>query len=141
MSKNILGKKYQIPPRNDPEKPGRTLTVIWDDLSPLKPKFKNKFSYQVLFEKRGNIAGNHIHKKKSEIFIPTKGSFRVFLFDPIAQTKESVTLKTGEALYVPARIAHVVIAKSKGAILTVIANHRNEGSDEFKYLISTKEKK
>lgn len=139
MPKTKLGTKYLIPARDDPKKPGRKLTVVWDEKFPLRPRFKNRYSYQVEFKTRGSQAGNHVHKKKAEIFIPIKGSFKVILCDPISQVNETLTLKIGEALYIPARVAHVVIAKSARSILLVIANHPNNHADEFKYEVSTKE--
>lgn len=135
VNRTKLGIKYTLPIRNNPHKPGRTLAVVWDDRFPLKPRFRNKYSYLVNFSHKESIAGNHIHKKKSEFFIPVKGSFQVILLDPITQIKETIELTTGEALFIPAKIAHVVIAKTPEAILTVIANYPNNDLDEFKFSV------
>ncbi len=139
-TKTKFGIKYKIPVRNEPKKPGRKLTVIWDDRYPLKPHFKNRYSYQVEFTKKGSLAGNHVHKKKSEFFIPLKGSFIVILENPKTGEQETIDLKPTEVLYIPAGIAHVVIAKSAKSILLVIANHPNNDADEFKYEIKKEQK-
>jgi dTDP-4-dehydrorhamnose 3,5-epimerase-like enzyme len=131
----LLGKKFQFDPRENPEKPGRSLRVIFDMRFPFVEDFSPEYIYSVTFDKSGSQAGNHYHRLKNEIFYPIKGKFEVHLESIEDLGKEVLNLNSEnhEALFVKTGIAHKVVAKSSGAILLVVANAPNIESDEFPY--------
>lgn len=128
---------FDMPIRANPEKPGRTLEVVWDQRETLVPGFVNNYSYVMRFSEKGNVAGNHFHKKKHEMFRPVIGNFVVFLENPDTQEQEEIPLQEGkhQGLYVPAGIAHTVVSDSDIAALLVLATFPNNAADEFPYKI------
>jgi dTDP-4-dehydrorhamnose 3,5-epimerase-like enzyme len=130
-----LGHLFKLQPRQKPEKPGRTLKVLWDERSPLIEGFQNRYSYIVSFDSEGNTAGNHYHEKKQEIFIPLEGVLRVVLENIETKEREEVEISSSEhlAFFVPSRIAHAVTSKSESAILLVTASSAGTEEDEFPY--------
>lgn len=130
-----LTKIFEIPVRRNPEKPGRELIVVWDERIPLIADFENRYSYIVNFTKKGNIAGNHYHNNKRELFTPIMGSFKVVLENIETKEREEINLKYGQILYIPPKTAHLVISNSKTASLYVSATYPNNEEDEFKYSI------
>jgi hypothetical protein len=138
IKKTKLSRIFSMKPREIPEKPGRSLSVAWDSRIPLVPNFKNRYSYIVTFDGIGNIAGNHYHVKKEELFIPIEGRLKIMLEDRRTKEKEQITISAKEhkIIYIPTNIAHVVMADSNPAILLVIATYPDSKEDELKYNVS-----
>mgnify|MGYP001567053970 CR=1 FL=1 len=132
-----LSKIFLMKPRENPEKPGRKLSVVWDSRVPLVEGFENNYTYTVEFANIESVAGNHYHKKKKELFYPVVGDFDVILEDIETKEKEQLTLssKDHRVLLVNPPTAHVVIAKTHPAILLVTATYPNNKEDEFKYIL------
>lgn len=137
IQKTKLSKLFILQPRETKEKPGRKLSVVWDARKPLVPRFANNYSYYVTFKTKGNIAGNHYHKKKEELFYAVNGELTVFLEDGHTKMKEEIRLLSTkhQALFIPKNISHMVRADTDNAILLVIATASGVTSDEFKYKI------
>jgi len=133
--KTKLATIFEIKPRQFPEKPGRSLSVVWDKRTPLIKGFENNYDYIVSFGKKGEKAGNHYHHSKPELFIPVVGKFKIILEDIKTKVREEIFLKNGDnqILYIPPEIAHVVIAESKICSLLILATFPNNQSDEEKY--------
>lgn len=130
-----LAKIFEIKVRQSPDKPGRSLSVLWDIRSPLIPGFENNYDYLVTFDKKGERAGGHYHDVKQELFIPVVGQVRILLEDINTKEKEEITLnyKDHKILYVKPNIAHTVIADSDISSLLVIASFPNNLMDENPY--------
>lgn len=137
VENTLVAKKFCFEPRENPEKPGRSLRVIFDARFPFVDGFHPRYMYSVSFEKAGNKAGNHYHVKKNEIFFPLSGQFEIHMARIKDGEKETVELSSEnhEALFVESGIAHKVVAKSNDAILLVLASDPNVESDEFPYIV------
>jgi len=133
--KTRLAQVFGMRPREKPEKPGRSLSVVWDGRKPLVEGFENRYSYTVTFEREGSCAGNHFHEEKRELFIPVVGNFRVLLEDVATKDKEEIRLETARhpVLLVRPGIAHAAIAESVPAVLLVLATYPASEEDEFAY--------
>jgi len=133
--KTKLATIFEIKPRQVPEKPGRSLSVIWDKRVPFVKGFQNNYDYIVSFEKSGEKAGNHYHHSKQELFVPIIGQFKIVLEDINTQVREEIFLSSNDhqIVYVPPQIAHVVVAESEICSLLVIATFPNNLSDEVSY--------
>lgn len=132
-----LSRRFTMQLRAKPEKPGRTLGVLWDARRPLIKEFTNNYSYAVTFGKQGDVAGNHYHKEKQELFYPLAGDFTVFLENINTKEREELPLTTEshQVLYIKQGIAHVVCAKTDSAILLVTASSPGTEEDEYSYKI------
>lgn len=110
---------FYMPIRQNPEKPGRTLEVAYDAISPLIESFRPNYIELVRFEKPGIAAGNHFHSQRSELMIAVTGELQVALEDVQTQAQQIVELGDGEyaILYVRAGVAHAVTALSTDATL------------------------
>ena len=128
-----LTKIFEIPIRRNPEKPGRELTVVWDERLPLIEGFENKYSYVVNFSEKGNHAGNHYHHHKEELFTPIVGKFTIILEDIETKEREEVKLERGQFIYIPPKTAHTVVSETEIASLYVSATYPNNEQDEFEY--------
>lgn len=137
LTKLKFGTLFQMKPRESLEKPGRSLSVVWDERRPLISSFKNGYTYFVTFTQIGNLAGNHYHEKKEEIYFPVVGKFTVILEHPTTKESEKIVLDAQEhrALFVPKGIAHVVKSESDPAVLLVTATESTVDSDHFDYAI------
>jgi len=137
LSPGGLATLVDVPVRNAPDKPGRSVQVMWDDRSPFVPGFENTYSYTVTFSAKGNAAGNHFHKLKNEIFVPLAGSMRIVLADIDSRSREEFSLGAGDnrIACVRAGIAHTVVAETDVAILFVLADHPNLQADESLYTL------
>lgn len=126
---------FEIKPRQVPEKPGHSLSVIWDKRIPFIKGFQNNYDYIVSFEKSGEKAGNHYHRSKQEIFVPIIGQFKIILEDVNTKVKEEIFLSSTDhqILYIPSQVAHVVIAESEICSLLILATFPNNRSDEVFY--------
>jgi mannose-6-phosphate isomerase-like protein (cupin superfamily) len=126
---------FEIKPRQVPEKPGRSLSVIWDKRIPFIKGFQNNYDYIVSFEKSDEKAGNHYHHSKQELFVPIVGQFKIILEDINTKIREEIFLKSSDhqILYIPSQVAHVVVAESEICSLLVLATFPNNHSDEEKY--------
>lgn len=113
-----------------------TFTVVWDKRFPLLQKFKNNYSYVIDFSEKNDVAGNHYHKKKHEIFIPLQGRIKVYLKNVITEKKEEINLSKNSCLSIPPGIAHAAVAKTARAILLVIASSPSTEEDEFEYTLT-----
>ncbi len=134
-----LGRLFVLKAREKPEKPGRSLRVIFDSRFPLIEDFKPEYLYTVTFNKEGDQAGNHYHEVKSELFYPVSGNFEVHLQNPQNKEYEIIELNAEDhvALSVQPGIAHKVIAKNRNATLMVVATAPNVENDEFPYEIDS----
>lgn len=132
--KTKLGIKYWLNPRRT--KPGRELLVIYDQRSPFI-KFEPRCFYYVRFLEKGNIAGNHYHRKREEIYIPIEGDFEVHLEDVFSKEKEIVKLNAlnNVALDVRTNVSHKVVSKKKRGTLLVVASSPIADEDEIDYHI------
>ena len=130
-----LSKVFTLRDRANPNKPGRTVSVTWDERLPLIKGFANRYSYVVRFGKPGDVAANHFHKKKQELYYALHGEFKIILEDVQTNKREELTLKDGDNrfIHVPANVAHVVISQTTDDALLVIANHPESLDDEFPY--------
>ncbi len=135
VKKTKLAQIFTMKVRENPEKPGRILSVVWDSRSPLIDGFINNHSYIVAFKEKGIVAGNHYHKVKEEIFYPITGEFTAVLEDINSRDREEIKLQTNDhlALYVPVNIAHAFRADSDIATFLVIATSPGVESDELPY--------
>lgn len=136
-----LAKIFTLKERAKPEKPGRAVSILWDERLPLVEGFTNRYSYIVRFTEKGGIAGNHYHKQKHELYFAVHGSFKVILEDIDTKVREEHTLSEGDNtfLYVRPRCAHAVISNSEKDVLLVIASSPERVSDEFAYPVVSPE--
>ena len=134
-----LGKIFSLKPRENPDKPGRSLRVLFDKRFPLIEGFEPQYMYSVSFDEAGNEAGNHYHQKKSELFYVVSGNFDVYMEDPNSKEREVINLDSKEhkTFYVKAGIAHKVRANIEGSVLLVVATASNVDGDEFHYEIQS----
>lgn len=133
-----LTKVFTLRERAKPEKPGRTVSVVWDERLPLVEDFKNRYSYVVRFTQQHGKAGNHYHKRKQEIYYALHGEFTVVLENIATKEREELHLKAGDnqCIYVPAFIAHVVISQTDDDALLVVASHPEASVDEMPYKVT-----
>lgn len=131
--KTVLSRLFYLKPRENPEKPGRSLRVTFDTRFPLIKDFKPEYIYTVEFNEPGSQAGNHYHREKSELFYPVAGDFEVHLQDTQSRKSETITLRAENhvALYIKPGIVHKVVSKNKDAKLLVVASAPNIEGDEF----------
>ena len=137
INKTKLSKIFVMKVRENLKKPGRILSVIWDNRSSLISGFVNNYSYIVTFKGKGNIAGNHYHKIKRELFFPVIGNFTVVFEDINSKIREEVKLQANKhlVLYIPKNISHVIRADSDIAILLITATAPGTENDEFPYKV------
>jgi quercetin dioxygenase-like cupin family protein len=123
--------------RAKPQKPGRSVTVVWDERSPLLKQFTNRYSYVVRFDKKGDKAANHYHRIKQEMYHAAHGAFKVILEDVVTKEREELRLQAGDnrCIYVPPGVAHVVIAQTNDDVLLVTASHHEATADELPYSV------
>ena len=135
VTKTKLTKIFKMKAREIPEKPGRSLVITWDKRLPLVEGFENSYSYLVTFAGKGNLAGNHYHKEKTELFTPVIGDFTIILEDIETKEREEITISTKDhpVVYIPKGIAHTVVADSDIAVLLVTASYPGTEGDEFPY--------
>lgn len=136
--KTKLATLFYFNPRKIPEKPGRSLSVIWDKRCPFVDGYENNYQYIVNFDKSGEKAGGHYHHDKQELFIPLVGQIKVVLEDITTKEKEEIILDSGDqsVLYIKPPLAHVVISQTELCSLLVIATYPNNLMDEFPYQIN-----
>ncbi len=134
VEETILGVKYLLNPRRT--KPGRELVVAYDQRFPLV-NFPLRYSYFLRFLKKGNIAGNHYHRKKQEIFIPIKGEFEIHLEDVVTKKREVINLISSDvvAFYVKTKVSHKVVSKKENGVLLVLASDPSKDEDDIEYKI------
>lgn len=135
VTQTKLATLFHMQARENPDKPGRSLRVAWDKRVPLVKDFENNYSYIVTFAGKGNVAGNHFHKKKHELFVPIIGDFIVLLEGTVTHEKEELSLSTNDYTIISVKpsTAHSVIAKSDIAVLLVVASSPNVEEDEFPF--------
>lgn len=135
QEKTKLATIFEIKPRQTADKPGRSLSVVWDKRLPLIEGFENNYDYVVTFEGKGQKAGNHYHQSKQELFTPIIGRVKISLKDINNQETEEIFIdaKDHKILYVKPNIAHTVTSESDICALLVIATFPNNQSDEFPY--------
>lgn len=135
IKKTKLSQIFTMKPRDVPNKPSRSLSVLWDARVPLIEGYENKYMYTNTFFSKGVTAGNHYHKVKEELFIVIEGDFIVTLEDILTKENEKIRINARDhtVLYVPTRIAHAVTSNSKNAILLVIASSPAQRDDEIEY--------
>lgn len=137
VQKLRFGTLFHMNPRQNDAKPGRVMSIVWDERKPLLPDFHNGYSYFVTFTEIGNIAGNHYHTKKQEIYFPVVGQMTVILQNIETKKTEEIILKAEDhrALLVPAGVGHVVRSDTNPAVLLVTTNSATEDSDYFEWQI------
>jgi oxalate decarboxylase/phosphoglucose isomerase-like protein (cupin superfamily) len=133
-----FGRVFQMEVRANPEKPGRSLTVTWDERFPLVEGFKNRYSYLVRFGEPGSQAGNHYHKVKHELYVAVNGEMTVTLENMDTKEQEHIEISEEQAEFVEVKptIAHSVTAKTPGCILLVVSTSPETEHDEFKYQLA-----
>lgn len=135
VTETKLSRIFKIQARRTAAKPGRSLLVTWDARLPLVDGFINRYSYLVSFDNKGNVAGNHYHEQKQELFCPVAGDFIVLLEDIKTKEREEIKIsaKDTPVIFIQTRIAHTVVADSDNAVLLVAATHPGTEADEFPY--------
>lgn len=130
--KTKLGVKYWLNPRRS--RPGRELLVIYDQRFPFI-EFDLRYAYYVRFLEKDNVAGNHYHKQKAELFIPLQGEFEVFLEDVASKKNEALHMSAREntAVYVKTGVFHKVTSKGAEGVLLVMASNPSQDNDEITY--------
>lgn len=138
QEKTRLATIFTIKPRESVEKPGRSLSVIWDKRNPFIEGFENNYDYVVTFENKGEKAGDHYHHSKQELFTPVAGQVKIILENINTKETEEITInsKDHKILYIPTNIAHTVISDSDICVLLVIATFPNNQADEVPYEVS-----
>jgi mannose-6-phosphate isomerase-like protein (cupin superfamily) len=133
-----LAKIFTLKERANPEKPGRAVSIVWDERLPLIEGFTNRYSYVVRFTEQNGKAGNHYHKQKQEIYYALHGEFTIVLEDVATKEREELHLKSGDNqfIYVPVSVAHVVISQTNDDALLVVASHPEISTDEIPYLVA-----
>ncbi len=126
---------YYLKPRSKAVKSGRELVVAYNNSMPLVPGLESNYTYFVRFFEKGNVAGNHFHYKKHELFIPIVGEMDVYLEDIKTKEKEFLTINVKQpvAINVPTGIAHAVKSTKEGDVLLVIASTSASDNDEVEY--------
>jgi oxalate decarboxylase/phosphoglucose isomerase-like protein (cupin superfamily) len=116
-------------------KPGKTKEVMWDAQGNPIPGFAINYTYSVNFDETNIKAGDHYHRQKHELYSAMHGEFHVVIEDTKTKTREEHTLKAGDGqlIYVKPPLAHVVVSKTPGAVLLVMANAPDVDSDTFPY--------
>jgi mannose-6-phosphate isomerase-like protein (cupin superfamily) len=87
----------------------------------------------------GDVAGNHAHARKSEVFaVMGPGKLEVFLRHVATGKGKKITLDLGtkqfyRMVFVPAGVAHAVRnpSRTERSVLLVLADHPNVPEDEF----------
>jgi len=132
-----LARVFTLKERAKPEKPGRAVSIVWDERLPLIENFKNRYSYVVRFTQQNGKAGNHYHKLKQEIYYALHGEFMIVLEDVTTKEREELRLKAGDNqfIYVPISVAHVVVSQTDDDALLVIASHPEISTDELPYQV------
>lgn len=137
QEKTKLAVIFTIKTRESIDKPGRSLSVVWDKRHPFIKGFENNYDYVVTFKGKGQKAGNHYHNSKQELFTPVVGQIKVILENIKTKEKEEIKLssKDHKILYIPPNTAHTVVADSDVCVLLVIASFPNNLADEEHYQI------
>ena len=130
-----LTRIFRLQSRETPEKPGRSLLVTWDKRVPLVDGFENRYSYLLSLDKKGNVAGNHYHEQKQELFNAVVGDLIVILEDIGTKEREElkISAKDRTLIYIPTRVAHTIVSDSDTAVLLVTASSPGTENDEFPY--------
>lgn len=117
----------------------RWLSFLWLNNKESKLMFIPKFAY-LNYIGPGDIAGNHYHKNKKEIFCPM-GNLDLYLYDKklnkIVHIKMSMGTKQKYILYyIPSLIPHAVVNKTKSFVpLVVFTNRKDFYANSFKYQV------
>ena len=122
INKTKLSKIFTMQVRENPEKPGRSITDVWDIRNPLLKGFENNYSYIVTLREKGSIAGNHYHENQQELIYPIIGTFTVALENVESREKERILVEAAkhQVIYFPAKIAHAIRAETEKAIFLVV---------------------
>lgn len=137
ISKTKLSKIFTMQVRENPDKPGRSISDIWDINKPLLKDFENNYSYIVTLREKGNIAGNHYHEKKQELIYPIAGTLTVALENIESKQKEEISFEAAkhQVVYFPTGIAHAIRAETKNAIFLVVATSAEAEEDVLCYKV------
>lgn len=137
MKKTKCARLFFMRPRIGEKTPGRALHVAFDKTLPIVPGFGARYIYWVHFFKSNDVAGNHFHHKKLELFYPVRGNFTVHLEHPVTHKKETIRLKEKQhhVLFIPTFLAHTVVAENAHALLLVVASSSDVEKDTFPYTI------
>jgi hypothetical protein len=135
--KTKLTRMYVMDKREKPEKPGRALSVVWDERRPLFDGFVNRYSYIVRFSDKSSMAGHHYHVKRNEFYSAMQGGFKVILENVKNKEREELSLQAADNtfLYVPPHHAHLVIPQSDECVLLVVTDYPELASDQFDYKV------
>ncbi len=137
ITKTKLSQLFYFNNRQDPLKPGRSLTAIYHKEAFSSFAFDIKYAYLVRFLAKNNTAGHHYHRRKKEIYIPIIGTFTVKLEN--IETKEQETFEINHqenvCCSINTGVAHAVTAQNEGNILLVLASDAVEEEDSFSYQI------
>ncbi len=136
INKTKLSKIFTMQVRENPEKPGRSITDVWDIRNPLLKGFENNYSYIVTLREKGNIAGNHYHENQQELIFPIMGTFTVALENIESKEREEILLETArhQVVYFPTKIAHAIRAETEKAIFLVVTTSTEREVIPYKVL-------
>jgi len=111
------------------------LNIVHDDNRRTICEFNsNDFSVQSFRVKEKIPLGNHFHKRKSEIFIITKGG-GTFAFSPVDEygqlpdKMKIVNVEPGAVIFVPVLVAHAFLLHS-GSEMVCFSSARYDKNDE-----------
>lgn len=75
------------------------------------------------------VKGQHAHLIGKELFIGLSGEIEVVL--SVGPSYETLLLKKGDALYVPAMVWHAVRPLQEGALMMVLSDRPYEGRSDY----------
>lgn len=120
-------------------KGNRWLSHLWPNNKESKLMFVPKFAY-LNYIGPGDVAGNHYHKNKKEIFCPL-GNLLLVLRDLKNNKNVRIRMSNGTKqchilYYIPSKIPHAVINKTKYFVpLIVLTNKKDLYANTFKYQV------
>jgi len=120
-------------------KGNRWLSHLWPNTKESKLMFAPKFAYLNYIGPR-DVAGNHYHKNKKEIFCPL-GNLELFLHDiklnKTIRVKMSIGTKRQYTLYyIFPMVPHAVVNKTKSFMpLVVLTNKKDLYANTFKHQV------
>lgn len=113
----------------------RWLSMLWPTDSEAKETFVPTYAY-LNYIGPNDVAGNHFHKIKKEIFCPF-GELELHLENPKTGKKQLLKISIGnkkfyEMIYIPPEIAHAVRNPTNQFVpLVVLANKPDSNEDSY----------
>jgi uncharacterized RmlC-like cupin family protein len=82
----------------------------------------------------GSIRGNHVHKVKQEFVYIARGEALLALQDTVSKVRESISLRAGDLVFIPAGIAHALQVTQDGCGVEY-AQARFDPSDTERWVV------